>query len=344
MSRRARVLQLVFFVTALGVLLWLLNKVGWSNIGQALARVGVSGAIFLVALGFIETIFDTVALTVAIGQRRWGRVLFINSVGALVNQILPFDLGEVVKGGLTHRAFPSGATIAGTIVWNYVFKISRPLVTLAAALIGLIFVKHVDATVRYLIVAGAVVAFAPYALLRLVLRRGAAAMIVRLLRFVRIVRGDPERILAKALEIDAIVAGFWRQRPRAFMTTLILQIVARIVSGAGLIATLRLLGLPISLTNGAMLYAAMNTADLLITLVPTRLGVSEGAAFGIFKLFGLPPQVGVIMYVVFRIRSLATTGVLAPFAFLPVHPDRQAVPTTAPPPSSEPPPEARADP
>jgi len=52
----------------------------------------------------------------------------------------------------------------------------------------------------------------------------------------------------------------------------------------------------------------------------------------------------VIMYVVFRIRSLATTGVLAPFAFLPVHPDRQAVPTTAPPPSSEPPPEARADP
>jgi uncharacterized membrane protein YbhN (UPF0104 family) len=207
-------------------------------------------------------------------------------------------------------------------------------VTLAASLVGLVAVRHVDTTVRFLIVAGAIAAFAPYALLRLVLRRGAAAMLVRFLRFVRIVRRDPERILAKALEIDAIVAGFWRQRPGAFLTVLFLQIAARIVSGAGLIATLRLLGLPISLSNGALLYAAMNTADLLITLVPTRLGVSEGAAFGIFKLFGLPPQIGVIMYVVFRIRSLATTGVLAPFAFLPVHAERAS------PQSSDPKPEA----
>ena len=332
MGRRARVLHLLFFVSALGLLMWLLNQVGWSNIGQALVRVGVSGAILLVALGFIETIFDTLALTLAIGQRRWARVLVIHSVGVLVNQVLPFDVGEVVKGGLTHRAFPTGATIAGTIVWNYVFKISRPLMILVAALIGLVAVTHVAAPVRYLFVVGALTAFVPYALFRLILRRGGAATIVHLLRFAGIVRRDPEVILEKARAIDAIVAGFWRERPGAFVATLILQMAARIVSGAGLFATLRLLGLAVSVGTGALLYAAMNTAELLLTVAPTRLGTSDGAAFGVFTLLSLPPQIGVIMYVVFRVRSLTTTGILAPFAFLTVPP---ATPAHEPPSSLE---------
>jgi hypothetical protein len=319
-SRRVRVIQLLFFLAALAALLWLLNKIGWSSIGQALLTIGPAGAVILLALGFIETIFDSAALAIAIGQRRSGHVLFFNSAGALLNQILPFDLGEVVKGGLTHRMFPSGKTIAGTIVWNYVFKISRPIVTLAAALIGLAWANSVDVRVRYLILGGALASFVPYLLLRLVLRRGAAVPIIRLMRFVRILRKDPERILAKALEIDETVAGFWRERPGAFVAALVLQMCARLASWGSLYATLRLLGLQFGFTKCALLYAAMNTAELIITVIPARLGVAEGAAGGIFKLCGLPPQTGVIMYVVLRLKSLSTTGALAPFAFLRVRP------------------------
>jgi hypothetical protein len=324
MSRRARAVQLLFFLAALGALLWLLNKVGWSNIGQALVKVGPTGALILAGLGFTETILDSMALAIVIGQRRSFHVLFLNSLGALINQILPFDLGEVAKGGLMHRTFPRGETIAGTIVWNYIFKISRPLVTLAAALIGIVYATSVDVKVRGLILGGALISFVPYLVLRLVLQRGAAVLIVRLLRFVRIVRKDPERILAKALEIDEIVAGFWRERPRVFLAAMFLQIGARIASWSSLFATLRLLGLAIPFKECALLYAAMNTAELLITLVPARLGVAEGAAFGIFKMCGLQAQTGVIMYVVLRLKSLATTGVLAPFAFLRVGPANAA--------------------
>jgi uncharacterized membrane protein YbhN (UPF0104 family) len=231
--------------------------------------------------------------------------------------------------------FPSGTTIAGTIVWNYVFKISRPLVTLAAALIGLFGAHEIDAKIRYLVIAGALVSFVPYLVLRLVLRKGAAGMLVRLLRFVRVLRRDPERMLSKALDIDATVAGFWRQRPGAFLAALALQVGARLSSWASLFATLRLIGLPIGFIECALLYAAMNTAELIITLIPARLGVAEGAAFGIFKLIGLPPQTGVIMYVVLRLKSLGTTGALAPFAFVrvratgsetPASPDEPAAP------------------
>jgi len=319
---RGRVLQLGFFLASLSLLVWLLNKVGWSTIGQALAQLGPSGALILYVIGITETVFDSGALALLIGQHRWHRVFFINNAGALLNGFLPFDLGELVKGALTHRTFPGGSTIAGTIVWNYVFKISRPLVALASALVGLFGAPYIDTKIRYLIIAGALVSFVPYLVLRLVLRQGFVAPLMRLLRVVKLLRRDPDRMIAKALEIDAIVAGFWQQRPRAFLGALLLQIVARALSWLGVLATLRLIGVPISIGECGLLYGALNTAEVLITLVPARLGVSEGAAFGIFKLLAMPPQTGVVMYVILRLRYLATTGLMAPFAFLPVPPPR----------------------
>jgi Lysylphosphatidylglycerol synthase TM region len=327
---RTRAVQLLLFLAALVALLWLLNKIGWSNIGQALLRVGLGGALMLAALGLSETILDSAAMAVAIGHPRAVHVLFINSLGAVLNQILPFELGEVAKAGFIHRMFPGEATIAGSIVWNYVFKISRPIVTMLAALIGFIWATQVGAKVRYLIVAGALLSFVPYVVLRLVLRQGAAVLIVRLMRFVRILRRDPERILAAAVTIDITVKEFWQQRPGAFLTTLLFQTGARLVSWSGLFVTLQLIGQPISFTMCALLYAAMNTAELIITIIPARLGVAEGAAFGIFKLIGLPSATGVIMYVILRLKSLAMNGALAPFAFLPTKPRGTDGPPAAP--------------
>ena len=72
--------------------------------------------------------------------------------------------------------------------------------------------------------------FVPYLILRLVLRKGVAVLFVRLLRFVRVLRNDPSRILDKALTVDATVASFWRERPGAFIAILFVQIGARLVS------------------------------------------------------------------------------------------------------------------
>jgi hypothetical protein len=327
----ARAVRLFFFLAALGLLIVLLRRVGWSQIAHALAQVGFGGALLLYAIGTAETMLDSLALSLAIGQHRWHRVFFISNAGALLNGFLPFDLGELAKAALTHKTFPGGSTIAGSIIWNYVFKISRPLVALASALVGFFGASYVDAKIRYLIVAGVLVSFLPYVVLRLLLRQGVAARLMRLLRIVRVLRRDPDRIIAKALEVDQIVAGFWQRRRRAFVGTLMLQICARLVSWLGLLATLRLIGVPIGITDCALLYGALNTAEVLITLIPARLGVSEGAAFGIFKMLNMSPQTGVVMYVVFRLRGLATTGLMAPFAFLPMRP---AVHAAAAPPSS----------
>lgn len=317
MNRR-RAVQLFFFVAALAALLWLLRKIGWAHVGQALLRVGLAGGVLLGALGLAETALDSLALALAIGHPRSSRVLLINSLGALLNQILPFDLGELAKGGLLHRRYPGRATIAGTIVWNYVFKISRPLVTLLAAVIGWLgFARvHVRPSVAHAVIAGAVLSFVPYLALRLLMRRGAAVLTARLLGALRILGRGRERILEAAREVDQTALGFWKGRRMAFVAVLFLQVGARIASWFSLFATLRLIDFPVTFTEGAFIYAAMNTAELVITVIPARLGVAEGAAFGIFALCGLPAESGVIMYVILRLKSLATTGALAPFALV----------------------------
>ena len=328
-SRRIRIIQLLFFLAALAALLWLLNKIGWSSIGQALLTIGPTGAVILLVLGFSETIFDSAALAIAIGQRRSGHVLFFNSAGALLNQILPFDLGEVVKGGLTHRMFPSGKTIAGTIVWNYVFKISRPIVTLAAALIGLAWATSVDVRVRYLILGGALASFVPYVLLRLVLRRGAAVPIIRLLRFVRILRRsrahpgqgagdrrDGRRLLARAPGRLRRGAGAANVRAPG--------VVGQPVRDAAPARSAVRLHQVRAAVRGDEHRRADHHRD------PGAAGGRRGAAGGIFKLCGLPPQTGVIMYVVLRLKSLSTTGALAPFAFLRVRAPAEEPATAAP--------------
>jgi hypothetical protein len=326
MNRR-RGVQLFFFVAALGALFWLLGKIGWAHVGQAVLRVGLGGAVILAALGLCETALDSLGLAVAIGQPRAWRVLLINSLGALLNQILPFDLGEVAKGGLLHRTFPGRATIAGTIVWNYVFKISRPIVTLVAAVLGLLGSTQVRPAVVHAILAGAVLSFVPYLLLRLLMRRGAAVLTARLLGALRILGRRRERFLEAAREVDETALGFWHRRRSAFLGILVLQVGARVASWLSLFATLRLIDFPVTFTEGALIYAAMNTAELVITIIPARLGVAEGAAFGIFALCGLPAGSGVIMYVILRLKSLATTGALAPFALLRSTPEPASPPS-----------------
>jgi hypothetical protein len=326
MNRR-RAIQLFFFLAALGALGWLLGKIGWAHVGQAVLRVGFGGAAILAALGLGETALDSLGLAVAIGHPHAWRVLLINSLGALLNQILPFDLGEVAKGGLLHRNFPGRATIAGTIVWNYVFKISRPLVTLLAAAIGLCGSSLVRPAVGRAILAGALLSFVPYILLRLLMRRGAAVLTARVLGALRILGDRRERFLEAAREVDETALGFWHRRRSAFLAILVLQIGARIASWLSLFATLRLIDFPVTFSEGALIYAAMNTAELVITIIPARLGVAEGAAFGIFALCGLPAESGVIMYVILRLKSLATTGALAPFALLRAAPEPDVAPS-----------------
>jgi hypothetical protein len=312
-----KIIQVLCVAASITVLVWLLHRIGWTAIGAAVSRVGWLGAAALILLAFSETSLDGAALwTVMGGPLRLGMAIAVNAAGSVLNLVLPWESGEVLKGGLLHDQFATGKAISGTILWNYVFKISRPAVSLSAALLALLFCRDVDSTLMALVIAANVMAFLPYVVLRVLVRYGAAEGLLRVLRLIPVVRRHPAHWVELARNIDAEVKNFGRDRRAAYVRVFCLQVLARLTGWASLYVVFRAMGLGYTFGQATLIYATMNVADYVIAALPARVGVSEGTAFFVFKLFELEPALGLIIYTMLRARTILANGVMTPFAFI----------------------------
>ena len=315
--RSKTLVQLVCVTASLAGLAWLLNRIGWVTVGGALERVGWPALAILMLLSWTETVTDGAALWVVMGQRlRLGFAVTVNAAGSMLNLILPWESGEVLKGTLLHGQFGTQPAVSGTIIWNYVFKISRPTLSMVAALCGWALCRDTDGVLLGVIFAANALAFIPYFGLRLFIRYGAAAGFLRVLAFIPILRRHPGHWVEVARQIDREVKLFWKERPAAYLKVFFLQIVARMTGWASYYLALRALGANYSFGQVSLAYATLNVAEYVIAVLPARVGVSEGSSFFLFKFLGLDPVLGVIMCVILRVRTIVANGVLTPFAFL----------------------------
>lgn len=310
--------QLICVAASLLVLIWLLNHIGWATLRQSLLQVGWSGIALLLALGWIESFADGSALWVVMGTRlRFGFLIAVNAAGSMLNLILPWESGEILKGTLLRGYSGTSQAISGTILWNYIFKISRPTVSVAAAMCAWFLVHDIERYKLTVILFACVLSFVPYFVLRVLIRFGAAAGLLRVLSFIPIVRRHPAHWIGIARNIDHEVKTFWHQRPRDFLKIFGLQLVARICGWISIYIALHALGMDCSFGQASMIYAGVNMVDYIVAVLPARVGVSEGSSYFIFQFLELNPALGVIMYVVLRIRTIVTNGLLTPAAFFP---------------------------
>ncbi len=313
MSLRAP-LRAFFALAALGALLWLLDRIGWRQVADTLARVGPASAAILVALGVTESLLDAMALRVTIdGRIGPARMLGYHTAGALMNMVVPLEAGEVLKGTLLQRHVPAHDAITGTIIWNYIFKITRPGMALVAALAGIAAGSPVDSRIKAMLLGAVALAFVPYFLLRLALRGGMAVAMVRVGKLFRIVRKDPQVWLDRATQLDHAVRSFWDTRRSDFLRVLRLQLLARFCSWMSTLVVLRTLGLDVGFGTAALLHASLSSAEYLLLFLPARVGVAEGAAFFVFRLYGFDPTLGVVAALVVRLRSIAANLIGASF-------------------------------
>jgi hypothetical protein len=312
-----RLVQLVCVTAALAGLLWLLGRIGWATIAGALGRVGWLPLAVLLLLGLTETATDGGALWVVMGSRlRLGFAVTVNAAGSLLNLILPWESGEVLKGTLLHGQFGTQSAVSATIIWNYVFKISRPVVSMAAAVCAWALCQGNERAHLGVILAANALAFAPYLGLRVFIRYGAAAGFLRVLSFIPVLRRHPNHWVEVARHIDREVKLFWHERPAAFLKVFFLQIIARLTGWASYAIALQALGADLSFGQVSLAYATLNVAEYVVAVLPARVGVSEGTSFFLFKFIGLDPVLGVLMAVILRVRTIVANGLVAPAAFI----------------------------
>jgi len=306
---KKKLYRLIFFFLALGLLFWLLNYIGWDKIGNAFAKVGYSGALILLALGMTENIFDAIAYRFAIrGKIGLFRLLSYNGAGAIVNVLIPWEAGEVVKAALFKQHVSTSEAISGTVLWNYIFKITRPMAALIAVAVAWIVGHDASSYVTTIITLASVAAFLPYFVMRILLRIGVAGMTARFLSWLRIFRKDPERMIAAARELDTSLKRFWKERPADFVMVLTCQLTARLAAWICWTATIWLVGLDYSFGLCAMIFAGLSIANYIVMLGPAKLGVGEGAGYLLFQIMGLDAGMGLIIFLIMRLKALITNG------------------------------------
>lgn len=310
-------LQLIAVAVALAMLLSLLHRIGWATIVSAFSRVGWGSAALLVLFGLAEVTCDALALRVIAGPSlRVGNAVALNAASGMMNLILPWESGEVLKVALLRDSVRSSDAVSSTIIWNYIFKVTRPTLSMAAALVAVLLSHTTPLKTLGVVVLANLLAFVPYLLLRFAIRFGATEKVVKLMRHVPYLRRSPEHWAELARMIDTQVRAFWHERPWAYVQVFVLQLVARTTGWLNIYVGCRALGLPYGIETAALLYATLNVAEYVIALMPARVGVSEGTAFFVFKHYGLNAPMGLLLSTFLRVRNIALSFLIAPFAFV----------------------------
>jgi len=312
-EKSRRLFRVAVAVAAVVLLAWLLYRIGWKGIADSFIRIGLAGALLLLGLGVIENLLDALALRAAAGPKiSAAKALSYSSAGAIVNVAIPWEAGEVLKISLLRRHMGTQDALSATLLWNYIAKSSRPAAALLAALVGLVFgYGSIRPDLAWLITVATLLSFLPYLGIKILIRLGMAGMAVRILKLLRLMGKDPDRLLAMARSFDRQIQGFWKERPGDYLRLYLFQFGARVTAWISWYAVLKLLDLPYSFGMCAMISAGMSVATYVTMIIPARIGVSEGTAYLLFSLLGLDPGVGLIGSVIMRLKMLLTTSVPA---------------------------------
>jgi hypothetical protein len=295
-----------FSVAAVAALIWALQLIGWDKVGLAFASVGVGGAALLLLTGFLESLFDAAALSVGLRARvSFLRVLAISCTGALVNMLALSEMGEVTKGAMLRKHTDTTDAVTATVVWNYAFKITRPGAALLAVALGFVLPTVIQRQELWLALLACVLAFLPFVILWVLLRRGMMELGARFIKLIRLAGQSPEALLEKAKGMDHQIQVYWRERPGAFAAVFGYQFLARLASWAGVWAACLLVGLPYSFATCAVVYGATSVAAIAVMIFPTRIGVTEGAGALVFSLLGLDGGMGLVVNILMRLKAVA---------------------------------------
>lgn len=307
-----KVWRFAFVGLALVGLYFLLNHIGWDVIRGHASHLGWGAALALFALGVAEAAVDSLALRRGFSQPISVPYLYVvNQAGALLNRFIPLESGEVLKGALIARRVPTQAAISGTILYNYLFKLAKPIACMIALAAALAFGSDTVRRLAWYILPAAVLSFLPYIGLKVLIHFGVGRVFVRLLRLVGLGRKDPDAWVRGARQVDDLVQGFWRDRRGDYLAVLGLQVGGRLFSWASWYLVVTLIDRAYDLPASGLIWTATILMGYIVGALPSRLGTTEAGGWAVFKVLGMDPAVGLTTTGIMTLRAIAVNGLSA---------------------------------
>jgi putative membrane protein len=293
-----RLTALVAAGAGLTLFLWILSHVDLSAVLAAVREIGFWGVALVIAYHAVPLWLDVIAWRHLFALPRPSRRMLIWArwIGEAGNSLMPGQAGEFLRVRAAMLAGAGGTAAASSALVDLSVGV---MMQIAFSLIGLaLFGVHAGfgGAVLWLL-AGILALTAGIAVFVTLQHRGMFGALAPLVA----------RWLAHAPKlaggIDQAVRATW-QRPRTVALTGVCRLASCIVGAGEVWLVFWLLGAEISVGEAIALESLGQAARAAAFLIPSGLGVQEGALLFLAAALGIPPESAVALALVKRAREL----------------------------------------
>jgi putative ABC transport system permease protein len=315
-SRRSFVwLQVLAFIVGVGLLVYVIDRVGVQPIFDALLRVGF-GFFFVVALSGTRHVFRTIAMRAAVPAEH-RRISFFQAFAARLGgeaiSFLTFTgplLGEATKVALLRRKVPLTYGVPALVVDNLLYNLSVIFFVLSGACVMLV-TYQLPPLVYYVLLGIALIAAFGIIAAALAARRRIMIFTWSLDRLAEL-RLSPKVILKRREhihEIESKAYDFYRHHPGPFLGMIGCNLLAHVTSVVEVLATLRMLGYTAGVAQSYIIESLTKVINFAFAFVPGTIGVYEGGTEIILQTLGFAAATGVALALVRKAATVFWTSI-----------------------------------
>jgi len=316
-SRRYLIwLQALAFLLGLGLLVYVINRVGVQPLFDALLRIGF-GFFVIVGLSGLRHVLRTIAMRAAVPaehRRITFRQAFAARLGGEAISFLTFTgplLGEATKVALLRKRIPLTYGVPALVVDNLIYNLSVVFFILSGAVVMLVKYPLPPQVNIVLLIIAAVAA------LGIVIAIVAAKRRVMLLTWIvdRLaqLRLSPKVILKRRQHIyhlELKVYDFYKHHPAAFFAMVGCNLLAHVSSVAEVFLALKMLGFETGVAQAYIIESLTKVINAVFAFVPGTIGVYEGGTEVILqKGLGFTPAAGLALALVRKAAIVCWTSI-----------------------------------
>jgi len=300
----------LFFLIGLGMLAYLVYKLGFHTIIDNIAKTGW-WFFGVIGIWLIIYLLNALAWFFIIGDEKKGigfrRILKFTISGFAINYITPFVSlgGEPYKVLELNKHLDKIHSVATVISYNMMHVFSHFFFWLTAVIALFISLELKTANTIFLLVA-LIVCISVIYLFYAAYKKGIVKTSIRLFAkiyfarlFVRKVK-DKQDLLD---EVDSHIISLYSNRRNEFYIILFLEYFARIIGCLEFYFILKAISLDISFFEAFLISAGSSLFANLFFFIPMQMGSRESGFYLVFQSMKLTPAIGIYVSLITRIRE-----------------------------------------
>ncbi len=316
-SRRSFVwLQALAFLLGLGLLIFVINRVGVQPLFDALLRVGF-GFFVILFLSGLRHFLRTIAMRAAVPaehRRISFRHAFAARLGGEAISFLTFTgplLGEATKVALLRKRIPLTYGVPALVVDNLLYNLSVVFFVLSGACVMLMRYPLPPAVSLVLLAIAAVAALG--ILIAVIAAKRRVMLMTWIIDRLAQLRLSPKVILKRRHHIyhlETKVYDFYKHHPGAFFLMIACNLLAHATSVVEVFLALKMLGFSPDVAQAYIIESLTKVINFAFAFVPGTIGVYEGGTEVILqKGLGFTPAAGLALALVRKAAIVSWTSI-----------------------------------